>query len=365
MNIGRSLNDVAAELQRQAHSRRDYIAPQGQLKVEVVDGEVMLDGINGKPLGIRPHAHGQFADHLAIPVKYYNRMRAEQPELLARNMNTWLQAEAAEKRMVRALDGNVRAYLSSKYRPLDNFDLAQIILPKLLEMKAQITSCELTETRFYIKAILPHLSDAPPPNAVWGQGHVILKDRKLVSSIVISNSDVGAGTLKIEPGVFDTYCTNLAILAQAAMKKYHVGRSFEADANLEIFRDETRVQDDKAFWMKVQDVANAAFAEETFATAIEQIRNAANVPIVSTDLPKVVEVATRRLALPESLGGDILTHLARGGDLTQWGLCSAITATANDRDDYELSTELERTGGKVLALAGRDWDYISMAKAAA
>jgi hypothetical protein len=60
-----------------------------------------------------------------------------------------------------------------------------------------------------------------------------------VAAIVISNSEIGNGTLRVEPSVFTTWCTNLAVMAQAAMKKYHVGRAFEADTNLEIFRDET------------------------------------------------------------------------------------------------------------------------------
>lgn len=362
MKTGRSLNDLAAELTRQADTKKDYIAPQGAIEARVVEGEVVLDGINGTPFGITNYAHGQFGDYLDIPKKYYDRMRIQQPDLLATNLNTWFKADGNEKRMVRTLDGKVRGYMSPKYRPLDNFDLAGTVLPALIEKQAEIMSAELTETHLYIKAILPSLSDELPDGLAYGGHQRIGTDRgHLVAALVISNSEVGAGTLRVEPSVFTTFCTNLAVMAKAAMKKYHVGRAGSGDEGYEVFRDETRIADDKAFWLKVRDVTNAAFDEQAFRIAITEIREAGQTPITSVDLPKVVEVATKRLALPESLAPSILTHLARGGDLTKWGLSSAITRVANDADEYEAATELERAGGKVLALPAADWQSIATA----
>lgn len=373
MRTGRSLQEIAAELERQVGSRKDYLAPQGQMTAKVLEGEVVLDGFNGQALQINPYAHGQLGDHLGIPKKYYDRMATEQPQLLADNINAWFQADAENQRMVRTLDGRARGILSPKFRPLDNFDLAQTVLPVLLENNVQIMSAELTETRMYIKGILPQLSEALPAGMQWGQGHNDVgsptggraygREGRLVAAIVISNSEVGAGTLRIEPSVFTTWCTNLAIMAQAAMRKYHVGRAWEADGSWEVFRDETRAADDRAFWMKAKDVTMAAFDRKIFMAAIDQIRNAAQAPIVSTDLPKVVEVTRKQLALPESTQNGILTFLARGGDLTRWGLSSAITEVANDYKDYEGATDLERAGGAVLALEGPAWDRIARAAA--
>ncbi len=362
MKTGQSLQDLAAELTRQTETRKDYIAPQGAIEAQVVEGEVVLDGINGTPFGITPFAHTQFANHLDIPKGYYDRMKAQQPDLLVKNLNTWFKADGNAKRMVRTLDGKVRAYLSPKYRPLDNFDLAQTVLPALIERDAQVMSAQLTETHMYIKAILPSLSDELADGLVYGGHERIGTDRgHLVAAVVIANSEVGAGTLRVEPSVFTTWCTNLAVLMAAAMKKYHVGRASSGDEGYEVFQDETRVADDKAFWLKVRDVTNAAFDEKAFRIAISEIRDAGQAPILSVNLPKVVEVATKRLALPESLAPSILTHLARGGDLTKWGLVSAITRVANDADEYEAATDLERAGGKVLALPAHDWEVIAQA----
>lgn len=367
MKTGQSLQNIAAELERQVATRKDYIAPQGRVEAVVHDAEVVLDGINGRPFGIQPYAHKQFADVLGIPGRYYERMRVEQPALLAANLNTWLKADPENKRMIRTLDGKVRAVLSPKFRPLDNFDLAQAVLPKLFAMRTQVVSAELTETRMYIKAILPDLSDTLPDGMLWGSAHNRIAEYngnepgKLVSAIVISNSEVGAGTLRVEPSVFTTWCTNLAILKSAAMKKYHVGRSAEVTDNWELYRDETRAADDRAFFLKVADVTESAFNPEMFRAAVAQLRDATRDQIVSRELPKVVEATVRELALPVSVSGSILTYLAQGGDLSKWGLASAVTATANNFEDYEGATALERAGGEILAMSGGQWTKIANA----
>ena len=58
-------------------------------------------------------AHRQIAARLEIPAKYYDRMRTEAPQMLAKNVNHWLHAQP-ETRMIRTLDGNVRAFLSDR-----------------------------------------------------------------------------------------------------------------------------------------------------------------------------------------------------------------------------------------------------------
>lgn len=369
MRTGRSLPEIAQELERQADARKDYIAPKGKMEIRVVDAEVVADGINGKPLGITAHAHSQFATELSIPKAYYDRMLATQPELLAHNMNTWLHSDAANERMIRTLDGKVRALLSPKFRPLDNYELAMVALPLLQEHNAQVMSIELTDTKFYIKAILPELSSPLPTGMTWGEGHnnvsgnIYGKDGKLVSAIVLQNSDVGAGSLRVEPSVFTTWCTNLAIMSQAAMRKYHVGRANSADESFDIFRDETRQADDKAFWLKVQDITMAAFDRKQFEAAVAQIGEASGKKIVSKELPKVVEVAVNRLSLPAKATGSILTFLARGGDLSKWGLSSAVTEAAGNNDDltYEEATLMERAGGQIIALPDAAWKEIAEA----
>lgn len=374
---GLSITELAQQLQAAATERQDYIAPQGKIEARpivtaeradiVIDGLKGLDPIYGEGKPLTDHAHGQLATALQIPKPYYDRMRATQPGLLADNVNTWLDADPNNKRMLRTLGGKIRAVLSPKYRPLDNFELASAVLPKLIGMNTQVVSSALTETRMYLKVILPDLCDDLPDGLVWGTGHNRVAEYgsnqagKLVAALTISNSEVGAGSLRVEPSVFTTWCTNLMAMSEASMRKYHVGRSNEVGEDMSIFRDETREADDKAFFMRVSDVVEHAFKRETFEAAIAQIRDAGNAKIGSQDLTKVVEKTVKTLSLPVSTQGSILTYMAQGGDLSKWGLASAITATANNFGDYEGATELERAGGKLLALEEGKWEAIASA----
>jgi hypothetical protein len=112
MKTGSTVPELATELLHQARSKRDYVAPTTALRYAPppVTGDVpgggrealILEGVGQH--AITNHAHGQLAEHLGIPKKYYERMRAEQPELLATNINTWLVA-TPERRLVRTLNG--------------------------------------------------------------------------------------------------------------------------------------------------------------------------------------------------------------------------------------------------------------------
>ena len=155
MKSGRSLVDLAHELERQISSKRDLVVPSSFLQCRTdEDGSLKLivDSRQGDgEYGVTGLARRQLADKLKIPFAYFERMRTEQPQLLDRNVNTWLQSDG-DRRMIRTLDGQVRAVLSDRYRRLDNFDLAENVLPILQRLEgARFESVELTETKMYLR----------------------------------------------------------------------------------------------------------------------------------------------------------------------------------------------------------------------
>ena len=93
------------------------------------------------------------------------------PELLAHNVNRWLQRVDPAQRMLRTLDGHARAFLSSRYRRIDNYDVARIVTPVVGEMPdIQFGSCELTEDYMYLKVVNPRLQDEVRPGDVFKPG---------------------------------------------------------------------------------------------------------------------------------------------------------------------------------------------------
>ena len=122
MKQGRTLLELGRELQRQRLNRQDFLADTRTLEMESTPYSSTLHlSLEGKTYGyqIGELAHQQIASRLNIPYRYYQKMQAEVPDLLDRNVNTWLE-QKPERRMIRVLDGKVRAFLSDRYRRLDN-----------------------------------------------------------------------------------------------------------------------------------------------------------------------------------------------------------------------------------------------------
>ena len=367
MNAGTDLHALVTELTRQLETKHDYVVPNGRVEAVVdADGAPRIVFPAVEPMPLTTYAHNQMSQHLAIPKPYYDRMKVEAPALLVNSINVWLNKKPNEERLVRTLDGNVRALLSSAYRPLDNLDLANAVLPRLVESDARVVSAQLTDAHFYIKAILPSLSTAVPVRGQWTRAGLATNEgpervANIVSAIVVSNSEVGASALRAEPSVFDAFCTNLAIIHAAAMRKYHVGRRIGGGENDEggddftVFRDDTRKADDAAFWLRVRDVIDAAFSSERFLLGIDAIRRAQGMGIVEAPPKNVIEVTLRKLALNEGLTDKVLDALYSRGDMSAWGVASALTFVANTRPDYEDSTDLERAGGRVIDFTDAEW----------
>ena len=353
MKSGRSLVSLAQELERQLHSKKDLIVPSTLVRHATDDrGETRLVvEESGGPVryGVTPLARRQLADKLKIPYAYFERMREDQPALLDRNVNTWLQSEE-ERRMLRTLDGQVRAVLSDRYRRLDNFDLAESVLPILQQLpEVRFESVELTETRMYLKCITPRLKYEMAPGDVVQAG------------VVISNSEVGHGTLSVQPLLFRLVCSNGLIAADRSLKKTHVGRALGSeDEGITVYQDDTLRADDKAFFLKVRDVVQAAVSEATFRQTAQKLQKTLAIPLVG-DPVKTVEVLAQRYTLNDTERAGVLRHLIAEGQLSGYGLVNAVTHYSQEVEDYDRATEFEALGGRLIDLPANEWKGLAEA----
>jgi hypothetical protein len=351
MKTGISLPQLAQELTRQQQAKRDFLVLDRALQlvqVSIDDQPRLLLAFGQEQLPVQPYAHGQLAQHLGIPKAYYDRLLEQAPGLLAANVNYWLTASPA-RRLVRTLDGTVRAYLSERYRVLDHGDLAEAVLPVLAaDPQLEVASCQITETRLYLKAITPRLQ------AEVKKGDVVQ------AGIVISNSEVGAGSVCVEPLLYRLACLNGAIVQDLAMKKYHVGRTngHGDDAIQALLRDETKALNDQAFWATVQDVVRGTLQATTFQRIVDRWRDATQ-EYLTGDPVQVVEVTAKRFGLTEPERSSVLRHLVEGGDLSRYGLANALTRASKDVDSYDRATDLERLGGAIVELPRQAWQELA------
>ena len=347
MKSGRTLLGLAQELQRQLQSKKDLVVPSQLVHHSTSQGgqtHLVIDE-GGAPVhyGVTPLARRQLADKLRIPHAYFERMREEQPVLLDRNVNTWLQSED-ERRMLRTLDGKVRAVLSDRYRRLDNYDLAESVLPILQQLpEVRFESVELTDTRMYLKCVTPRLT------------HEMARGDIVQAGVVISNSEVGQGTLSVQPMLFRLVCLNGLIAADRTLRKTHVGRSLGSeDEGLQVYQDDTLRADDKAFFLKVRDVVQAAVSEASFRQTAQKLQKTLKIPLVG-DPVKTVEVLAQRYTLNDAERAGVLRHLIAEGQLSGYGLVNAVTHYSQYVEDYDRATEFEALGGRLIDLPAHEW----------
>lgn len=355
MNTELSLNALAAELTRRQDAKQDFIADTRKLHMTAGEGQEAafeMHTENDAPsFQLNNVAHQQVANRLNIPTKYYDKMLENAPALLADNVNHWLHTNP-ENRLIRVLDGKVRAFLSDRYQRIENEEIANVVLPQLLEHDGvQIMSCAVTESRMYIKAVFSKV-----------QGEVVKGD-VVQSGIVISNSEVGQGAVKIQPLVYRLVCSNGMIIEDSKYTAKHVGgRITSEDDNIrELLSDEAVQADDRAIMLKVRDVVKASFDEARFAKRLDAMR-ASTENRLEGDIAESIKVLGKKLLITEGEQRNVLRHLIEGGDLSQWGLLNAVTRTAQDITDYDRATQLETLGGNILHFPAQEWAQISQAE---
>jgi hypothetical protein len=374
MKAGKTLTELALEIERRAGARKDYIVGTNALKMNTVTVAPAEPGrMQGMPAParleprliltngaesaypIQPLAHRQIGERLGIPAKYYDRMLAEAPVLLVSNANHWFQQQG-EKRMVRTLDGNVRAFLSNRYQRIDNHEVAEVVLPTLMEAGRElaIVSCEVTEKRLYIKA-----TDKSVVAEVKGSRRV---GDLVEAGIMITNSEVGLGAVQVTPFLNFLWCLNGCVINKAGMRSTHVGTRLDVDDDIAaLLADDTRKVLDRGVLLKVRDTVRALLNAKAHQERIDRMSEQTQQLIVAPNPATAIEVLGNDYQLNDGERGSVLRHLIEGGDLSRYGLMNAVTRTATDAPDYDRATELEALGGRILDLPANDWRRIAEA----
>lgn len=361
MKYGMSIIELAQEISRQNEAKKDYIVDTRKMRFDADASGAQLSLDNGSGLvmafGINDIAHDQIGTALGIPSKYYDKMRKDNPSLLADNINSWFQKEP-KSRMVRTMTYNdrdqriARAFLSDKYRRIDNFEIAQTVLPIIADMPdAKIESCDVTEHRMYIKVVNPRLTSEVVPGDI------------VQSGIIISNSEVGSGSMEIQPLVYRLVCKNGMVVNDASTKKRHVGRANQASEDFSLYTDETLRLDDLALMAKVRDTVKAIAEQTQFERVVSMMRQAKEAEITTHNIPAMVELAGTDFGYTKQEGAGILDYLIKGGDLTLYGMANAVTRAAQDVESYDRSTAMEKIGYDILSMPARKWNKLNVLSA--
>lgn len=386
MKTGRNLNELATEIIRRADAKLDLLTPSRSVGVALADGPHMRVGAE-RTFGMLPLAHQQVVHHLGVPKNHYDYLLGHGATIPVKGLregpgddvgtplwSVWVNAllaarPATERRMVRTLDGDVRAFLSDRYRPIDNEEVAEKILPILQahDLDWQNASMEVTDTRLYIRVINPAMKVdlVARAKAAAGSQHHIYDASKLlerdtdevVAGVQITNSEVGLGTFAITPLVFRRVCSNGLVVIEDGKRKYHTGGAGGSGSGFgddvwTYMRDDTVKARNEATILEMRDLVEAALGPSILDRQVDKILRAAGIELESPE--GAIEVVRKRYSLTDGEKDGVLAHLIRGGDLSLWGLVNATTGFAQTVESFDRSVELEQVGGEILTFNGDD-----------
>ncbi len=320
------IDELLNELEGQNFSKWDERVPSNGLVMTRDNGSVGLSiAEKEKPFGITDSCHQQIAERLDIPVRYYNRMASEAPDLLVENVNQWFTKEERTF-FVRGLNGSVRALLSDRYRVIDHLDVLNCALNELQTHEATVESCHLSETEMNVKVRSDRLKD-----------YVRNRDDVLIGGLLLTNSETGHKALRLEPRLYRVACTNGMVVEQFVSKQVHLGTNNGAN--------------DSAVYISIRQSIQNLFNQ--FGEIVQSIRLTTEVRVKKP--VDVIHNVVSHYHLTEEQKGAILIAFGAEPDADQYGIANAVTRAAHVEENWEKSLELERLGGNLLALPMKDF----------
>jgi hypothetical protein len=298
----------------------------------------------GSPMGIHRHALQQMAGKAGIPGQYLAELvgapEGWKRELAARTLTDHftrtqvVQREdlSGSRHLVRAVNGEVRGFLSDRYRRLDSRPLLEAFAEGCRELGAVPVEGTTTDVRVALKAYLPMVFE-PVPNEVMCLG------------VEWSNSDFGAGKHALRAFIYRLWCANGAVM-EDAMSQVHLGGRL---ADTIEFSDRTYALDTRASVSALRDVVAGTLGPKSVNTLLATIRAADEKKVewrsVSTLLGKKL-LKEELKAARDAFDSEDVINLPAGKSI--WRVSNAISWIAGKTEDQDRKLELQRLAGAVI-----------------
>jgi hypothetical protein len=417
-------DEIVAILKDQRLRRLDLVttapaiaAVRGMIEVRAGEAVVGREGVTDAAGTYRPTKvfDEGIAGRLGIPGAYLSKLREGRHDLYDANVNGWLHGggdliatvaegdslaeigEGAEpvtefrpdgrKHLLRLLRGDegepgvARAFLSPKFRIMDNLDLAVAIAQGIAASGIRVvpTSCDLSDRRMYLRFACPEIWAASPHwlqgyrdpfgngsdriragrggashQALWQGAEDWASTRGLPVGTVVglglvaSNSDVGGGARYLAPQARVVVCTNGQTITKDASRRVHLGS--EMEAGVIEWSTETAEMELDLIRSQTTDAVRAWMTQEYLDETVAEVEAIAGHPIRNPEVTVKEIVTAARFTQADA--DNILAFMLEGGQgATAGALGSAMTAYAQTVDSPELAFDLERAAFPVMEKA--------------
>lgn len=392
MKRGMSLESLLTTVIEQRESKRDFVANTKEA-IQMVPAEDLEDGValvllkegatELERFTITENCHRQIAGRLQIPWKYYDRLLKDHKDLVISQVNALFEREP-QTRLLRTLDGKARAFLSDRYRTIDNDEVIEQVLPPIVkgDVPSKLLSSNVTENNMFIKVLFTgdnlamDIGNAPQgrlpadvPGHTWLGREGSDTGRDIVRpGCIIRNSETGHGTLRIDGFFWRAFCDNGCVFGTEEVfnfKRTHLGgKLVTEDGGFEIFSDETKRKQNEVIIAEITDAMSALTTETNVQKMADKLRTLKQGEQVKDAFAAVDQLA-KEVDIRDGEKQDIITNLLSDGDFSRWGMLNAVTKVANtEAVDYERACDLENIGGQIIDMQMRQWNRVALAEAA-
>jgi hypothetical protein len=302
-----------------------------------------VDGTAGLRIGLGAdwyapthHAFAQIAARAGVPLPYLRELAAPeadswQHDLAAEILRRHYGHREDERVLVRSVRGQVRGWLSDKYRRIDCRPLVDALAQEAEQLGAVPFDGVATDTRVALKLVLPEILEPIPGEymALGGEW---------------SNSDYGNGAHSFRSFAVRVVCLN-GMTGENLLKQVHLGGRLALDLELS---ERTHRLDTAANVSVLRDILRAALHPREAQRLIADIRAAHARTMTTAQLfsaTKTFPKATQRSIL-DAFGSQDVVNLPPGN--TAWRASNAISWVARHAEDPEQRLDLERAAASVV-----------------
>ncbi len=327
--------------------------------------EIIIEADRGVPTlttALNPVAVNQLAAKTGIATRDFRRFQDHYPAELDSLVNAIFQNEP-NNRMIRTYSSDHdnyflgRAFVSDAFKTYDNYDLLEAALPPLLDNDAadwRTVNATVTDQKMYIRLKSENFT---------GEGAAV--GDAMAAGIVISNSEVGMGSISVAELVWTLICLN-GMQTQNVQRSAHI-QSARGEESFGLLAADTKQKDNELTSLKMRDYVAAYSSRENFDNTLEQFRAAAN-DVVEVSSQAAVENLGTVLQLTKSQTSSVLDGLLQtvgqagyaGNPISRATLVNAVTAVGNTVEADQVD-DWQKLGGRVLNLGRRDWDRVAAA----
>ena len=347
MKKGHDVKEMLNSINEDTKNKRDYLVDMKSIKVETntMNGDavspfvypsISVDHLTTGSYVLTDHSLNQLCGKLEIGTQYLRKCLPVSQELVAHNLNFWINNSKKKELMLRTYDtapiNEARAICSNRYKRIDNDVVANHSLNKLMDLGLDIKYSHYDRDTLNITAVNQKL-----------EGEVYKGD-VVQSGITITNSEIGSGSLIIQPFIYRLVCTNGMVAPRYLNRFYsrHVGKIVIDASN-----------DDQYITIidKMQKQIDLVNSEDVWRESFQGLLNSRKQKINSH---QIVQLAKRH-GVTESERADIFARLNKyvGDTFTtsKYELANAVTNMGNDEHRSDSRARFFQELGGLIVFA--------------